>query len=109
VKNLARKVIPIEFRILYRYFSKQPQDILRYFIKKRGYLKDKKRELPPVYFKYYLFIGAIIYNEAEYIAEWIEYHLLVGVQKFYIFDNESTDNGLVQEPGWFSHKSLKKP
>jgi hypothetical protein len=31
-------------------------------------------------------------DEAVYIAEWIEYHLLVGVTKFYIYDNGSTDN-----------------
>lgn len=35
---------------------------------------------------------AIIKNEAPYIIEWIEYHRLVGVEKFYIYDNGSTDN-----------------
>lgn len=39
---------------------------------------------------YDLSIMAIVKNEA-YIVEWIEYHLLVGVQHFYIYDNESTD------------------
>lgn len=39
---------------------------------------------------YDLSIMAIVKNEA-YIVEWIEYHLLVGVQYFYIYDNESTD------------------
>lgn len=34
---------------------------------------------------------AIIKNEAPYIIEWIEFHKLVGVGKFYIYDNESTD------------------
>ncbi|MDR2481649.1 MAG: glycosyltransferase family 92 protein [Spirochaetaceae bacterium] len=40
----------------------------------------------------YLSVVAIIKNEGPYIAEWIEYHLLVGVNKFYIYDNESEDN-----------------
>jgi hypothetical protein len=31
-------------------------------------------------------------NEAPYIAEWIEYHLLVGVEKFWLADNDSDDN-----------------
>jgi hypothetical protein len=31
-------------------------------------------------------------NEAPYLPEWIEYHLLVGVQKFWIVNNNSTDN-----------------
>lgn len=92
MKSLIKKIIPIEFRILYRHFAKQPRTILKYFIKKKEYLKDKERHLPPKAFKYYLSIGAIIYNEAEYIIEWIEYHRLVGVQKFYIYDNESSDN-----------------
>lgn len=33
-------------------------------------------------------------NEALYIKEWIEYHNMVGVDHFYIYDNESTDNTL---------------
>lgn len=37
-------------------------------------------------------IVTVVKNEAEYIQEWIEYHKLVGVTRFYIFDNESTDN-----------------
>lgn len=43
-------------------------------------------------FEVNLSITAIIRNEAPYIKEWIEFHKLVGVQKFYIYDNESTDN-----------------
>lgn len=43
-------------------------------------------------FSNYLSICAIVKNEAPYIREWIEYHKLVGIDKFYIFDNESTDN-----------------
>jgi hypothetical protein len=39
---------------------------------------------------YDLSIAAIIKNE-DYIIEWIEYHRMVGVQHFYIYDNESTD------------------
>lgn len=37
-----------------------------------------------------LSIAAIIKNERD-ILEWIEYHRIVGVQHFYIYDNESTD------------------
>ncbi len=40
----------------------------------------------------YLSITAVLQNEAPYIKEWIEYHRLVGVERFYIYDNESTDN-----------------
>ncbi|MBI9044050.1 MAG: glycosyltransferase family 92 protein [Anaerolineaceae bacterium] len=28
-------------------------------------------------------------NEAEYLEEWLDYHILLGVDRFYIYDNES--------------------
>jgi hypothetical protein len=37
-------------------------------------------------------IAAIIRNEADYVREWIEFHLLVGVSQFYIYDNGSDDD-----------------
>jgi hypothetical protein len=35
---------------------------------------------------------AIAKNEGRYLQEWIEYHKMLGVEKFYLYDNESTDN-----------------
>ena len=43
-------------------------------------------------FKYDLTFTAIVKDEALYIEEWILFHLLVGVKKFYIYDNGSKDN-----------------
>lgn len=37
-------------------------------------------------------IVVIIKNEGLYIKEWIEYHKIIGIKKFYIYDNNSTDN-----------------
>lgn len=37
-------------------------------------------------------IAVIVKNEASYILEWIEYHRILGFSKFYIYDNDSTDN-----------------
>lgn len=42
--------------------------------------------------KHYLSIGAIMKNEAPYLREWIEFYKLVGVERFYLYNNESTDN-----------------
>ncbi len=42
-------------------------------------------------FEYSLGMAAIIKNEAPYIAEWIEYHRMLGFDKIVIYDNESTD------------------
>ena len=41
--------------------------------------------------KYYLAVCAIAKNEGTYFKEWIEWHHKMGVEKFYIYDNESTD------------------
>jgi len=41
---------------------------------------------------YYIAIGAIIKNEGNYIEEWIEYHKYIGVERFYLVDNGSTDD-----------------
>jgi len=42
--------------------------------------------------KYYLTVCAIAKNEGPYFDEWIEWHRKMGVEKFYIYDNESADN-----------------
>ena len=44
--------------------------------------------------KYYVSFCSIFKNEAPYMKEWIEYHLLVGVDHFYLYNNNSTDNYL---------------
>ena len=31
-------------------------------------------------------------NHASYLAEWVEFHLLVGIERFYLYDNGSTDD-----------------
>lgn len=41
---------------------------------------------------YYLAVCAIAKNEGPYFREWIEWHRSKGVEKFYIYDNESTDD-----------------
>ncbi|MDE7451045.1 MAG: glycosyltransferase family 92 protein [Alistipes sp.] len=41
--------------------------------------------------EHYLAVCAIAKNEGPYFVEWIEWHRRQGVDKFYIYDNESTD------------------
>ena len=43
-------------------------------------------------FLYDLAVVAIMKNEGPYIKEWLNYHLLAGVNHFFIYDNESEDN-----------------
>lgn len=44
--------------------------------------------------KYYCSICAIFRDEAVYLKEWIEYHLIIGVDHFYLYNNFSSDNYL---------------
>ena len=39
-----------------------------------------------------LAVVAILKDEGHYLKEWLDYHLLAGVNHFYLYDNDSTDN-----------------
>lgn len=41
----------------------------------------------------YLAICAIYRDEAPYLREWIEFHRLLGVERFFLYDNGSADDG----------------
>ena len=43
-------------------------------------------------FPYDLAVVAIFKDEAHYLREWLDYHLLAGAEHFYLYDNCSTDN-----------------
>ena len=49
--------------------------------------KKKKRDT-----KYYCSICAIFKNESPYLREWIEYHLMIGFDHLYLYNNFSSDN-----------------
>jgi hypothetical protein len=64
--------------------------------------------------KDYLSICAIYRDEGPYLREWLEFHRLVGVERFYLYDNNSTDDhaevlrpyveeGLVELNPWPTH------
>jgi hypothetical protein len=42
--------------------------------------------------EYEIAIGAIFKNDKPYLKEWIEFHRLVGVEHFYLYNNLSTDH-----------------
>lgn len=42
--------------------------------------------------RYDLMIGSIFQNEAPYLKEWIEFHKMMGVQRFVLVNDRSTDN-----------------
>jgi glycosyltransferase involved in cell wall biosynthesis len=92
---LYQKYIPVELRDLRHQLSLESKPfskIVKYYKQRKKYKNDPKRNSSPDNFQYYLCVCAIVRNEADYIAEWLEYHLHAGVEKFYIYDNESDDN-----------------
>ena len=43
-------------------------------------------------FLYDLAIVAIFKDEGKYLKEWLDYHLIAGVDHFYLYNNDSSDN-----------------
>jgi len=73
--------------------------------------------------KYYLSVCAIFRNEARFLKEWIEYHRMIGVEHFYLYNHLSEDhffevlepymqNGIIELFDWpyepHDHKSWTK-
>ena len=50
----------------------------------------KRKTFPPK--KYHISICGCFKNEARFFKEWIEYHQLMGVDHFYLYNNNSDDN-----------------
>lgn len=50
--------------------------------------KCKDFLVPPTY---YLTIAGMVKNESLYVEEWVCFHLLQGVEHFFIYENDSTD------------------
>ncbi len=42
--------------------------------------------------KYHISLCIMFKDEAPYLREWIEYHRMIGVDHFYLYDNNSSDN-----------------
>lgn len=58
-------------------------------IKLKREIKRNKKEP-----EHYLSVVVIAKNEGSYLKEWLDWHISKGVEKFYVYDNESTDDTL---------------
>ena len=79
IRNVLWK-IGWHIRIFFRFFPQHMETSINCLFHSRDRFENQ------------LIITTTLRNEAGYIREWIEYHKLVGVDKFIIYDNESTDN-----------------
>lgn len=67
------------------------------YLKKNPQVKKRIREIKKAKeSQVYLSVACVLKNEGQYIKEWLEFHKAAGVERFYLFDNESTDNILEQ-------------
>lgn len=66
--------------------------ILRFGLRNASRLKKKIREMEDVRPLHYLAVCAIAKDEGAYFKEWVDWHLSIGVDRFYIYDNGSTDS-----------------
>lgn len=48
--------------------------------------KEKRKK------RFYVSICSIFKNEAKYFEEWLEYHVMIGVEHFYLYNNFSEDD-----------------
>ena len=69
-----------QINVIFKYFSKHIEATINYLLHNRDVFENK------------LTIITKVKDEAENIKEWIEYHKMVGADKFVIYDNESVDN-----------------
>ena len=45
--------------------------------------------------KYRISLCLIFKNEAPFLKEWLDYHLAIGIDHFYLYNNNSDDNYMV--------------
>lgn len=58
-------------------------------IKYQDFLKRNEEYLKRNEFKYYSSLCLLIKNENEYLKEWLDHHDKIGIEHFYIYDNDS--------------------
>ena len=67
---------------------RESKKILRY-VPKLKLVMDREIQPNPKKKPYFLVIVCMFREENQYLKEWIEYHILQGVNHFYLYDNEN--------------------
>ena len=79
------------------FFPKEKRNNMRNIFFREGILKFISLNIRCKFkknkkYKYYLSVLACCKDEGDYIQEWVEYYLLQGVEHFYLYNNNGTDN-----------------
>ena len=90
ISNAQKKWTKIAtFWILSKVYRKKLRGILTMGV--GNYIRAVRRERNAK-FAHELAVLAVMKDEGAYLKEWLDFHILAGVEKFYLYDNESTDN-----------------
>jgi hypothetical protein len=83
-----------EVRFNWKYIFKICLNTIHQVYYKIIYAFIKPRNQTEENYKYNVSICAFFKDEADYLKEWIEFHRIVGVDHFYLYNNKSNDNYL---------------
>lgn len=81
-----KKPFKMTFRFAKNYLFDLFGSILYIFYMDRIHMERKKGS------KYKVCICGIFKNEGNYLKEWVEYHKIVGVEHFFLYNNNSSDD-----------------
>lgn len=82
-KNVVYCILGLKFKV-------KPKSIYAPQLLSKNIIKKTKYSFKCLG-KKYITIAAILKDEPD-IIEWIEYHKLIGIEQFYLYDNQSSDN-----------------
>ncbi len=85
--GLKMKNITTELTVVLHILSQEIQDEKNFQIK-----SPKKIPITEHKFDWNLVFVAVFKNEAARLSEWLDFHITLGVEHFFLYDNESEDN-----------------
>lgn len=88
----STKALPASIRINSNISNSKKRKILEGLLLPAGFFRYAVHNKKVKYRPKNVDMCVIIKNESPYIVEWIKYHELLGIENFYIFNNDSTDN-----------------
>ena len=96
VASLVCVFVPYkQWRSAVREFIEKPEFIKRlkrYNLGRKMWAQERARIKSNHQYPHTLSVVAIMKDEGPYLQEWIEYHRIIGVDKFYLYNNGSTDD-----------------
>lgn len=81
-----KKPFKMTFKFIKNYLSDLLGNAFYIFLMDRMHVKREDSS------KYKVCICGIFKNEEEYLKEWIEYHIIIGVEHFFLYNNNSSDD-----------------